>query len=133
GHDRALVTAAALTYDDLTTSLPRADELREILRWILQIAEQHEGRVACPEGQSREAVAVEAEVARVEDCLHTRIISGEATYLRARAVGGEIVDEDDLVVILWQFLDEHRCDAVHHFLYAALFVEARDDDADRRF
>ena len=129
-HDEALVRGSPLPDDDLGPRLPTGHELREVLRRILEVTEEHEGRVPRAVGESREDIPVKTEVTGIEDGLHPLVLTRQGADRAAGAVRRVVIDEDDLVVVLRKMRAKYRVQSVIHQPDAFFLIVTGDDDAD---
>ena len=129
-HDEALIRGSPLPDDDLGPGLPAGHELREILRRILEVAEEHKGGVPRTVGERREDIPVKTEVTGVEDGLHPLVLARQSADRVAGAVRRVVIDEDDLVVVLGKMRVKYRVQSVIHQPDAFFLIVTGDDDAD---
>ena len=129
-HKRIFLRVGLHADGDLVALLPGGDELRDHLDRVLEVG-GHEDRGVAGGLQHRVVRAVElAEVLRIEDGLHLRILGTEAADQRARLVVGIIVDVEELVAVLREFGSEHAPKGLVERNDVLLLVIAWNDDAD---
>lgn len=129
-HERIFLRVGLHADGDLIALLPGCDELRNHLDRILEVG-RHEDRGVAGGLQHRVVRAVElAEVLRIEDGLHLRVLCAEATDQRARLVVGIVVDVEELVAVLREVGSEHAPKGLVKRNDVLLLVIAWNDDAD---
>ena len=129
-HERIFLRVGLHADGDLIALLPGCDELRDHLDRVLEVG-GHEDRGVAGGLQHRVVRAVElAEVLRVEDGLHLRVLCAEAADQRARLVVGIVVDVEELVAVLREVGSEHAPKGLVERNDVLLLVIAWNDDAD---